>query len=583
MIKSLKNLVTFILVCILFASSNAYASIRDVCPGFKIDSKKIINFNANEKKLICGDPDAASWEDIPRFQSEYFIKTFMQERGYFFPTFTEEDDTVIIHPGEEARVKSIEVEGSPPPFFDVTRRRKIKGQVLTPSILNTLENWTVSQMRSNGYPCPKIKSEADPKTGVVTLNVEPGPYQKIAKVIEEPVEGLRAGTLKRYRAFNIGDPYNAQNLDLTSARIETIDGILQSSYFLTECSEEGATLTQKSLTGPRRLVIIGVGASTEDFIIGKLTLKWTRIGLNGSSIQLSGQGSYRKQSFKAQGFIYPFSRPTRWHLNPIAGSKRYDEKQYEYTSIDAILPMAVTWDTQNVGFRLRFGPKYNFIRTQRGADPGNTHFLSANMRLDAASHNYQYYATDPREGFLFGIGADFNHDQLGSSVTAQKMWASGQALWNIASFDPPLVLLALRGLVGLTFTDTGSSSFSRLPPSFFYYLGGSASLRGFSRRQLPNASRGALTALYTGAEARLTNVLPLNFQPLFFVDFGILGQKSFDLDYPVYWSPGFGVRWPSMVGVFRFTVGHGFLINNNVPANEGLKHWQFYFSFGEEF
>ena len=108
-------------------------------------------------------------------------------------------------------------------------------------------------------------------------------------------------------------------------------------------------------------------------------------------------------------------------------------------------------------------------------------------------------------------------------------------------------------------------------------------MRGFSRRQLPNANRGALTGLYVGGEARLANALPLNFQPLVFFDIGVMGQKSMDLDFPVYASPGFGLRWPSFVGVFRVTLGRGFLINNKNPANNNLEHWQFFFSYGEEF
>jgi len=251
-----------------------------ICPGYELKAPKPIVFNSNEKKLICGDPDAASWEDIPRFQAEYFLEVFLQDRGYFFPTFTTDGDIVVVDPGPVKHVEQIEISGSPPEFFDVTRRRKIKGSLLTPDILSTLESWTKSEMRTNGYPCPKITSTADAGTGVVRLDVDPGPFQTIAEVIEEQVNGLRPGTLERYRAFNIGDPYDARNLSITKTRIETLDGILQSSYFLTECTDRGAVLTQKSMAGPPRLLRIGVGVSTEDYVIGKLTIKWARAALS---------------------------------------------------------------------------------------------------------------------------------------------------------------------------------------------------------------------------------------------------------------------------------------------------------------
>ncbi len=575
-------------IALVFASPSivvniAAAEMRELCNGIKIDSPKAVSFNANEKKLICGDPDAGSWEDIPDFEAEYFIQTFLQDRGYFFPTFRREDDAIIVDPGAQTYIERIEVVGSPPAFFDVTRRRKIKGQVLTPAILTTLEDWTKTQLTVHGYPCPKITALADATTGIVSLNVDPGPHQNIVKVIEEPVEGLRPGTFERYRAFNIGDPYNAQNLTLTSRRIEKGDGIVQSSYFLTECADDGAVLTQKSMIGPKRLLRIGVGASTEDFIIGRLQIRWARMGMNGSSIQLTARGSYRTQWLDARAFIYPLPHPSHWHLNPIVSTRRRDEKQFEYASVDVMAPAAVTWDTQNTGYRLRFGPGYNFTRTFKGAAHGDTHFVSLSARLNINSHDYDYFIADPQQGYYATIGVDLTSDKVLSSVTAQKLWIRGQALWNIAHYDPPFVIVALRGLAGVTITDRGAPNFPRLPPHFFYYLGGSTTVRGFSRFQLPSANRGALTALYAGAEVRLTNVLPLNFQPLVFFDMAALGQRSLDLDFPVYWSPGFGVRWPSLIGVFRFTLGHGFLINNNDPSKEGLKHWQFFFSFGEEF
>lgn len=579
-----KKILAFGFFAVLLASPlKAHAFEYEICPGYKVISKKKIRFNANEKKLICGDPKAVSWSKIPRFEAEYFIKTFMQDRGYFFPEIVEEDGVVIIHPGKQSRIENIKVEGSPPEFFNVKKRRKIRGQVLTPEKLTELENWTVSVLKNNGYACPKVATKANPDAGQVTLTVDPGLFQRIIEVDEEPVEGLRPGTLKRYRAFNIGDPYNAENLALTSNRIEYVDGILQSSYFSTECTPEGARLTQKSLTGPRRLINIGIGASTEDYVIGKLLWKWVRIGKNGSSMQLSVRGSYREQTINAAASFYPLPFPSRWYLNPFIKTGRRHETRYEYTAFDFALPAAFAWDSQNAGFRLRFGPKFNLTYTTKGALKGRTHFTSGSIWFDVTSHDYDYYAADPKSGYYLSASASFNSDKVGSSVTAQKFQVMGQSIWNLGGFEPPLFVLAVRGLAGTTFTDTGSVSFPSLPPQFFYFLGGSMSLRGFSRRELPNANRGALTALYGGAEVRLANVLPFNIQPLVFMDVGVLGQRSVKLDYPVYWSPGFGARWPSLIGVLRFTVGHGFMIHNQNPNNNSLSHWQFYFSYGEEF
>ena len=547
-----------------------------------IDSPKIIKFNPNEEKLICGDSDVDSWKRIPRFQAEYFARNFLEQRGYFYPEFIEKDGIVTIVPGKKTIISKIDVEGNVPGFFKIWRRRQTRGQPLTPKRLDRLEDWTKDQFKDRGYACPSVTTQAEADTGHVTLGIDPGLRQKIISVDEEPVEGLREGTLKRYRAFRVGDPYDRLNVQLTSRRI-IYDGILQSSYFLTKCTPEGVKLKQKSLKGAKRLLTIGVGASTEEYGILKATFKQSRIGRNGSSFLLSGRGSFRRQRLVIQGIVYPFPFPTRWHAMPTIRVQNVNEKRYKYLTNDLWLPPAVTWDTQNTGFQLTVGPKFNLTRTEKGAQKGWTHFTSLTAMLEISSHDYEYHLADPRSGYVVGAIAQLNSDKILSTVTAQKLTLRGQKLWNIAGYERPLFILGIRGEVGTTITDSGSANFNRLPPWFLYYLGGSRSMRGFSQMQLPSQNRGALTSLYTGMELRLANILPLNIQPIAFVDVAAMGQKTLDLDVPGYWSPGFGVRWPSFIGVVRLTYAHGYLIKNNNPANNNLSHWQFYFTLGEEF
>ena len=562
--------------------SAAAAYIRPLCNGYVIDSPRIIKFNANEKKLMCGDSDVDSWKEIPRFQSEYFIRTFLQKYGYYYPEFREENGIVTIIPGEQTIIKDIDVEGSPPRFFKVWKKRQIRGQPLTPGRLDTLESWTKNELKERGYACPSAVTSASAETGEVRLNIDPGLKQKIVSLDVEDVEGLRPGTLERYNAFHVGDPYDYLNVQLTAQRI-IYDGILQSSYFLTDCTPEGVALTQKSLSGATRLIAVGLGASTEEYGIVKLTFKQSRIGKNASSFILSGRGSFRRQRLLIQGVVYPFPFPTRWHAVPTVLVQRVNENRYEYITNDLWLPPSVTWDTQNTGFQLTFGPKFNLTRTIDGAQSGWTHFTTLATALEIASHEYEYYLADPRSGYIVGAMAQLATDKILSSITAQKLTIRGQALWNIGGYEKPLFILGIRGEAGTTMTDFNNTTFPRLPPWYLYYLGSSRNMRGFSQMQLPSTASGALSSLYAGAELRLANILPLNIQPIAFVDVAAMGSKSFDVDSPAYWSPGFGVRWPSFIGVMRFTVAHGYLIKNNNPANNSMSHWQFYFTLGEEF
>jgi outer membrane translocation and assembly module TamA len=120
-----------------------------------------------------------------------------------------------------------------------------------------------------------------------------------------------------------------------------------------------------------------------------------------------------------------------------------------------------------------------------------------------------------------------------------------------------------------------------LPPDYRTYLGGSSDLRGFSRQELPTDGEGGMSSFYLGVETRFSGVLPWNLEPLFLFDVGALGSKPVSLDMPIYWSPGFGMRFESPIGTFRGTLANGF-VGSGVHDWSG-SHWQLYLSLGEEF
>ena len=43
------------------------------------------------------------------------------------------------------------------------------------------------------------------------------------------------------------------------------------------------------------------------------------------------------------------------------------------------------------------------------------------------------------------------------------------------------------------------------------------------------------------------------------------------------------MRWESPIGAMRATLAHGFASPTGTLTRAGHEHWQFYFSFGEEF
>jgi translocation and assembly module TamA len=229
-----------------------------------------------------------------------------------------------------------------------------------------------------------------------------------------------------------------------------------------------------------------------------------------------------------------------------------------------------------LGATLLIGPNLELVRTFRGQGPTDSHFLSLEGRLDVKTHDFEFFQTNPQSGFDATLTSNISNVDLYSQVTVQRYRIQAQGLWNFNNYDPPLLILGLRMGAATLLTSERPGLASRLPPNYLEYLGGSVDLRGFSRKELPKSGFGALTSFYTDFEVRMGRELPLGLEPFAFIDVGMLGSAPLTFDNPIYWSPGFGIRWSSSFGVFRTTLAHGFA--GNAPG-----HYQFFLSYGEEF
>jgi len=350
-----------------------------------------------EKAFLCGDPEVDAWKKVPMSQAKYHLKTFLQQRGRFQPTFEEEGDRLLVRLGPVSRVSEWTVQGAPDDA-DIEDRRRVKGRVLTPKLLNEIEQWVIRRLKSRGYPCPEARSQADPVTGELIVDVTPGPRQNIVVIHEEPVRRMNAGVSRRFDAFKIGKPYNDDLLTLSSSRIET-DGLLQSTYFNVSCEPEGAVLEQRTFAGHPRIVSIGFGANTEGIVLAKGSWKHTRLEDNASLFQVDGFASYKQQKLELSASLYPFKPTSRWHLMPIGEVDHERESEFHFLSGELQLAAAGSRDSQSLGLKFRFGPNLNYVRTFRGAEPGLTRFLTLQSKMELMSHYFEYYLTRPRTGY----------------------------------------------------------------------------------------------------------------------------------------------------------------------------------------
>ncbi len=527
-----------------------------------------------ERRLVCGDPEGPEgWKKIPLNQAQFHLSNFLQDRGYFQPRFVEDGGVLIATLGPQTRVSRWDAPGAPAEL-KLRRKRKVVGSVLTPKLLDELEGWVKLELQTFGYACPAVKSQADPETGHVTIHVRSGPKMKWIGVREEGIPGVDPWTLRRYDAFRLGDEYDGRWVTVTENRMTALD-IVQSVTLSTECTEDGAFLVQRVVPGPPRLLAFRVGVNTEELLLTRLSWRNTRMGTRASWLDVSARASSRIQSLSStvQWFHLPYS--SRRSIRPTIELRRQNERDSETLSASTQLAYGTSWELADVGGDLRSGPTLELFRRVRGVGQPNSRFVGWETRAEIRSHAFEYYAASPRTGFLSTLSLGLASEDLLSSVSAQRLNWTGQFLWNVADYDPPLFVVGVRSRVNATLSPERPGPQTRLPVPYLYFLGGSQDLRGFSRRELPDLD-GALTTAYIGVETRLVATLPADLEPIAFVDMAKYSKTPMRLDSPLFWSPGIGLRWQSPFGTLRTTLAHGY-------EAATARHWQFFLSFGEEF
>jgi len=586
MFQSNKMQVLGLLGVLLFLSNVSTA--QTLCRHIEIRGGEI-SLSETETRLVCGDPTREAWKNVPLTQGLFHLRTFLQDRGYYNTRSDIERGRATVNLGSQTFVSSLRADGLPAEIPLYTFRR-VRQELLTPAFLDRLRDRMMGRLRSEGYACPKIDLQADPKSGEIRMRITPGARQNVVSVTEEPIGGIDKRILRRYDAFRIGSLYNDDYLRVTAIR--TVDeGVVQSTHFLPECTAAGVNLTQRTIDGPPRRVSFGLGADTERGPRAKASWRHQRLGEMASNFEVSVLGSYRQQEIRATSNWYYLPWPSRHQLRPVISFRHDNERAYKSFKGDFQVGPTLTWDTENIGFTASIGPSLTWEHRYWPAPVFDTYFSSLRAELRMQSHYSEFYRNSPRTGFdvqLFGL---FARQGWFSDVSAQKIGLQFEYLWNLNSYDPPLVVFGFRGGLSTTFSDMNPATLERLPPSFRNFLGGPYDVRGFPRGTLSgqpvNAESGqgpgALTAATASFEVRLTDVVPWGLQPLMFVDAGLLGMKPVSFEAPFFWSPGLGTRWESPVGVIRVTGAYGYVEGNRGTISPEFGGWRFFLSYGEEF
>ncbi len=557
--------------------------VTSPCAQIRFVGAKPISLSDAEKKLVCGDPKNEGWSKIPLNQAQFFLKPFLQQRGYYTSKFRNENGVLVVDLGEQAKIKSLTQTGLPEEI-DLSKKRKTKGKVMTPGELDAAQSWVRFQLQSEGYVCPAIETRADALSGEVHLDVQPRKIYRLETIADPEVTEVHPRIFKRFEAFEYGEPFDIRLMNLTSGRILR-EELFLSAYYDINCDEAGnPTIIQRVVPAKPRQITFGVGFDTERLLVGRAKFKHSRIGKKASIFESTLEASMKEQLWDTLMRIYILEPSSRFYLMPRVLLKRENENTYDsFRGIVSFMPGS-TYDNQYFHLDSRMGPAYEYTYTIEGEGPKNTSFLAFETQTDLMSHLFEYYLGEPRSGWRLGFLTSSRLPGTLSNIHAHKLQLNSENLWNLGSFDPAIAIFGWRALIGSTWYQGEDGFEKKVPQQMRFYLGGDDSVRGFSRKEVPWDESGFLTAAYLGAELRAGEILPYKFQPLIFADAGMGGKNFFDLKDDIYWSPGVGIRWPSPIGVFRFTVAHGFIHRRELTKQASREtHWQYFFSFGQEF
>jgi translocation and assembly module TamA len=553
----------YIFLLLIFFSFSAFGKKTKLCSTVIIHGDKL-RFDKTEKQLVCGDKKSKAYKVIPDYEASFIMTGFLQSRGYLEPRYETINDVLHVHTGHESVIKSFKLVSENKKLKREVKRelnRLFRKKLLSTDILNSVEAEALALIRQRGYPCAKVKTQVDISKKQVQVELDEYNYFNFGEVTKEKIPGLRDNALDRYYAFKENEMFNADLLSLTEKRMIR-DGVVPGTYFVENCQEENTkfSLSQNFISGPPRTIRFGAGVSTEQGPMARI--KWKNSRYNSMASQLSAnlQASLRSQSISvtADSFI--------WHHEPrrsiLSTAELARESQVDYEQVTYTLDSRVKWSRDSEGYSKIYtlGPTYEGGTYVTDGNADTKSFASGTVKGSSVwmAHNYELFDFHPQEGKLYGLYFDFRDPALGFSDQLLKLDSTLLRLDRLTNWGRGTLIGGLRLNAGTTWI-TNTATLNGLPPAVKFYGGGSDDVRGYTLKSLPeNSGLGALTKFSAKLELRRTYLYFKSVEGFTFLDMAKFGDKSWNLDNEMYYSPGVGLRWRSPIGMVQTFIARAY-------------------------
>lgn len=560
------------------------------CPNIRIASEKNLYLNDAEIRLLCGDKENSregkAWSEIPLAQAKTLFKNFLQDRGYYHPTFKEITPGLVeFDAGPLTQIKKLSGK-TLPSSVRVERFRTPMNEPLTPQQISSTQDWLKRRLQEEGYPCPEVRTQAFPEEGEIQVEwMNPRPVAKIEKIHEDAPSDLNLGVVRRFDAFKVGGPYSLRLTDITSRRNAQTRLVL-SQDFEPRCdalttSSDNLQFSETVRVGPPRLIAIGIGANTETGPLIRGSWAHTRLGRTGSSAELMFRASFREQRIISKANWFYTDQPSRTKISPLLQFSHENEPRFELLAFRSQALWETGTEVDEGQWRMGIGPAWQNLQQLRGIGPVNSQYFSLKTELEHETHLFEYYARSPRTGYRFTLASTYSVQPIAGAGNPWLFQLEGNWLEHLGGYDPPLVVWGARSQVFYTLLPENTLA-QDVPVDFRRWIGGGRDIRGFSRGELPDHDGGTRMGVGFQTEVRVPFFSIWKIEPLLLADYATIlsGLSTRDEKWRSFWSPGFGLRYESPIGTIRTTLAHGFEIGNPLSP---LSHIQFYLSLGEEF
>ncbi|MBC75851.1 MAG: hypothetical protein CME64_07530 [Halobacteriovoraceae bacterium] len=536
----------------LFCSAELWAA--KLCKGVEVDRLNEIEFTDTEKRLLCGDQKLGAWEKIPAYQAQFFMRSFLQSRGYLSPHFSIKDETLYVTPGPIQKLKKINLLPE-----ELIEEDKIENQItpvyqglaITPKLLDQTQNSVITRLRQNAYACAEAKSLVLSNSSEVVVQASNLQRYKFGEIDLDLAETeILSNAMERFYPFESEQAFDSRLLKLTEKRIVR-SGVAQATFFIEDCSDNALDISQGFIWGPPRVLRFGVGASTE--VGPMLRISWAnnRYKEMASNLSAKLQASFREQSLELESDFYHWPEHPRRSINSELEVSR--ESQNDFEEVNLAVSSSLKWSRDSLSryWSWSAGPVFtqgfynsDFEETSRSYEA-----FSLEAGIQSMSHDFEIFDFHPQEGNSFFSRIEHRPKEFGFDNTLTRIGAGGTFIENLTSSGRGRIIGAMR-LLGQTGLVDNTVELEKLPPSVKYYGGGSNDLRGFQLKSRPkNNGLGALTKLLMKTELRRTHFFIPSLEGVLFYDVARFGERSTQLSNQTFHSPGVGVRWMSPIGL----------------------------------